>query len=227
MGETTDRILSLLQKHKFFKGLDQSEIERIVSYAEARVKTVDRDEVVLHMGDRLRSVILVISGRLNVVQQTRDGSELIDITVISGGMVGSTFALAQGEQFPRMIVAAEESELVFFNLGRIRDLLKDSKNRQLLENFYQFLAGNLMRCMEKFAVIGCWEIGDKVLTYLERIAATTGSREVKIPFRTSAEFAQYLGVNRCALSRSLSQLERRGVLTHRSGKFILLGGSPS
>ncbi len=221
MGEINDTTLSIVLKHRLFRGLDRAEGERILSYADARVKNLDRGEVALHMGDRLKSIIVVLSGRINIIQQTRDGSELIDVTVGSGGLIGATYALAKGEQFPRMIEAAADSELVFLDLGKVRELLKEPEHHQLLLNCYQFLSGTLMNCMEKFAVVGCWEIGDKVLTYLERIAATTGSREVKIPFRTCAELAQYLGVNRCALSRSLSQLERRGELEHRSGKFIL------
>ncbi len=221
MGEINDKVMSSVLKHRLFKGLDRSQIERILSYSAAKAKLFERGEVVLHMDDRLKSVILILSGRLNVIQQTRDGTELIDITLESGGMVGASFALARGEHYPRMIEAADDSELVMLDLAKVRDLLKESGYHQLFENFYSFLVAALMNNLCKFSAVGCWEIGDKVLTYVERIAEATGSREVKIPFRTCAEFAQFLGVNRCALSRSLSQLERKGELAHKRGLFIL------
>ncbi len=208
-------------KHKLFKGLDRAKIERIVSCALTKEKSFDRGEVVMHMGDKLKSIILVMSGRVNVIQQTRDGTELIDVTIEAGGQVGASFLLGRGEHYPRMIEAAEYSDLVFLDIAKIRELLKEEEYHLLFENLYQFIVESLMHCMAKFSVVGCWEIGDKVLSFLERIAKETGKREVRTPFRTSAEFAQYLGVNRCALSRSLSQLESRGELKHKSGVFIL------
>lgn len=221
MGEINDKTMSLVLKHRLFKGLDHTQIESVLSYSAATAKSVERGEVVLHMGDRLKSVILILSGRLNVILQTRDGTELVDITIQSGGIVGASFALARNERYPRMVEAAEDSELVMLDLAKVRELVKEPDGRQLFENFYTFLVAALMDNLCKLSAVGCWEIGDKVLAYVERIAETTGSREVKIPFRTCAEFAQYLGVNRCALSRSLSQLERRGELAHRRGLFIL------
>ena len=221
MGEINDKVMSSVLKHRFFKGLDCSQVEKVLSYCDAKSKSFDRGEVVLHMGDRLKFVTLILSGRLNVIQQTRDGTELIDLTLESGGMLGASFALARSEHYPRMVAAAEDSELVMLDLAKVRELVKKPEYRPMFENFYSFLVSALMSSFCKFSSVGCWEIGDKVLAYVERMADATGSREVRIPFRTSAEFAQYLGVNRCALSRSLSQLERKGELVHKRGLFVL------
>ena len=97
----------------------------------------------------------------------------------------------------------------------------EAENARLRENVYQAIVTVLCECHRKLSVVGCWEICDKVLTYLEHLSAETGSSEVEIPFRTSSEFAQYLGVNRCALSRSVSQLIRSGKLKRVDGRYVL------
>lgn len=221
MAERNDKTVATLAKQKLFKGLDRAEVEKLLSSTDAKVKQFERGEVVLHQGDRVRSLAIVLSGRLNVVQATRDGSEVIDYTVKAGGVVGVSYVLQRTEPFPNRLEAAESSEVALLDVGKLREAIKSSSYAGLRENLVRTLVGLVSEFQKKLSVVGCWEIGDKVMTYLESLAAETGKREVKIPFRTSAEFAQYIGVNRCALSRSLSQLARKGVLTHEGGVFYL------
>lgn len=221
MAERNDKTVATLAKQKLFKGLDRAEVEKLLSSTDAKVKQFERGEVVLHQGDRVRSLAIVLSGRLNVVQATRDGSEVIDYTVKAGGVVGVSYVLQRTEPFPNRLEAAESSEVALLDVGKLREAIKSSAYAGLRENLVRTLVGLVSEFQKKLSVVGCWEIGDKVMTYLESLAAETGKREVKIPFRTSAEFAQYIGVNRCALSRSLSQLARKGVLTHEGGVFYL------
>ena len=221
MAERNDKTVATLAKQKLFKGLDRAAVEKLLSSTDAKVKQFERGEVVLHQGDRVRSLAIVLSGRLNVVQATRDGSEVIDYTLKAGGVVGASYVLQRSEPFPSRLEAAESSEVAFLDMGKLREAIKSSSYAGLRENLVRALVGLVSECQKKLSVVGGWEIGDKVMTYLEGLAAETGTREVKIPFRTSAEFAQYIGVNRCALSRSLSQLARKGVISHEGGTFYL------
>lgn len=221
MAERNDKTVATLAKQKLFKGLDRAEVEKLLSSTDAKVKQFERGEVVLHQGDRVRSLAIVLSGRLNVIQATRDGAEVIDYTVKAGGVVGVSYVLQRSEPFPNRLEAAESSEVALLDVGKLREAIKSSSYAGLRENLVRTLVGLVSEFQKKLSVVGCWEIGDKVMTYLESLAAETGKREVKIPFRTSAEFAQYIGVNRCALSRSLSQLARKGVLSHEGGVFYL------
>ena len=221
MAERNDKTVATLAKQKLFKGLDRAAVEKLLSSTDAKVKQFERGEVVLHQGDRVRSLAIVLSGRLNVIQATRDGSEVIDYTLKAGGVVGASYVLQRSEPFPSRLEAAESSEVAFLDMGKLREAINSSSYAGLRENLVRALVGLVSECQKKLSVVGCWEIGDKVMTYLEGLAAETGKREVKIPFRTSAEFAQYIGVNRCALSRSLSQLVRKGVVSHEGGIFYL------
>ena len=224
MDEFTEKQLAKLAKHKLFKGMDCAAVRKLAAFTGTRMRQYNRGEIVLHKGDRLRSLLVILSGRVNVIQPTRDGSELIDYTAAAGGVVGTSFVMQRNDESPSRIQAAEKSELALIELGKLREAFKMPEFAGLFENIYRALTAVLVECQQKLSVIACWEISDKVLTYLERLAAASGSREVKIPFRTSGEFAQYLGVNRCAMSRSLSMLERKGILSHSGGVYTLLKG---
>lgn len=221
MADINEKTLASIARHRLFKGIDRAAVAKMASFAGARRRQLAKGEVALHKGDRLRHLVVVLSGRVNIVQQLRDGTELLDYTVKAGGVVGVTFLMPRADTFPSMIQAAEPTEVVLLDAGKLRDLMKKPENARLRENVYQAIVTVLCECHRKLSVVGCWEICDKVLTYLEHLSAETGSSEVEIPFRTSSEFAQYLGVNRCALSRSVSQLIRSGKLKRVDGRYIL------
>ena len=221
MDEITEKQLMKLARHNLFAGMDCAAVKKLAVFTGVRIRQYGRGDIILHKGDRLHSLIVILSGRVNVIQPTRDGMEVIDYTATGGGIVGTSFVMPRDDEFPSRIQSAEASEIALIEFDRLRDAFKKPEFKGLFENVYKALTAVLVECQQKLSVVACWEIGDKVLTYLERLSAASGSREVKIPFRTSGEFAQYLGVNRCAMSRSLSSLERRGMLTHSGSLFIL------
>lgn len=63
-------------------------------------------------------------------------------------------------------------------------------------------------------------IRGRLISYFSQMAAETGSREFTIPF-SRQELADYIGVDRSALSAELSKMQKDGILTYRKNKFKL------
>ena len=61
---------------------------------------------------------------------------------------------------------------------------------------------------------------EKLLSYLSQQALLRGSREFEIPYNRQ-ELADYLGVDRSALSNELSKLRRDGMLACSRSTFTL------
>ena len=62
----------------------------------------------------------------------------------------------------------------------------------------------------------------KVLSYLSHQAEQAGSSQFSIPLNRQ-ELADYLSVDRSALSHELSKMQRDGLLTFRKNRFTLTG----
>jgi CRP-like cAMP-binding protein len=63
-------------------------------------------------------------------------------------------------------------------------------------------------------------IRGKALAYLSFNAAQAGSREFDIPYNRQ-QLADYLGVDRSALSAELSRMQRDGLITTQRSHFVL------
>lgn len=63
-------------------------------------------------------------------------------------------------------------------------------------------------------------IRGRLISYFSQKAAETGGREFTIPF-SRQELADYIGVDRSALSAELSKMQNDGILTYRKNEFKL------
>ena len=61
---------------------------------------------------------------------------------------------------------------------------------------------------------------ERLLSYLSEQALERGSAHFTIPFNRQ-QLADYLAVNRSAMSNELSKMQEEGLITYRKNEFIL------
>ena len=91
---------------------------------------------------------------------------------------------------------------------------------RLISNLLQVLAEKNLSLAGKLGHLSGRTIRERLLSYLEEQAARTGRATVTVPFDRQA-LADYLCVDRSALSRTIGALQREGVLTVRRDRFTL------
>ena len=74
--------------------------------------------------------------------------------------------------------------------------------------------------------LSCRTTREKLMTYLEGEARRAGCRRFDIPYDRQ-ELADYLGVERSAMSAELGRMQREGLLMTRRRHFCLPGGQES
>lgn len=91
---------------------------------------------------------------------------------------------------------------------------------RITENFLRILAAKNLHFNEKLIHMGHRSIRGKLLSFLSVTADRTGSADFTIPF-SRQQLADYLGVDRSALSAVLSSLQKEGLLRYRRNHFSL------
>ena len=64
-------------------------------------------------------------------------------------------------------------------------------------------------------------IREKVMTFLSQQAISANNNSFKIPF-SREEMANFLAVDRSALSRELSKMKEEGIITYNKNNFTLI-----
>ena len=74
---------------------------------------------------------------------------------------------------------------------------------------------------EHLEVLSQRTIREKLMSFFEILSSQQGSNTFEIPFTISA-MADYLSVDRSAMSREISKMREQGILTMKKRKITLL-----
>ena len=113
-------------------------------------------------------------------------------------------------------VAAGDAEVIFL---KAEALLREPP---LARNLVELLARKNLQLSRRMRCTAPRTIRRRLMVYLSEEAAQQGSRSFSIPFNRQ-ELADYLEVDRSALSTEISKMRREGWLRAQGNNFVLTG----
>lgn len=120
------------------------------------------------------------------------------------------------------MIAAEDTEILFLDVKRILTICSSacSFHTRLIRNLLTILAEKNLMLTHKMEHMAQKSTRDKVLSYLSLEAEKQGGPEFAIPFNRQ-QLADYLSVDRSAMSRELSRMKAEGLLDYHRNRFRL------
>lgn len=211
-----------LSKTVLFQEMNKKDIEELLQYLSVKEKTYQKGEVIYHMGDSVQSIGIVASGSVNITKGDVWGNETLLDHVVCGQVFAETYACVQTEPMMVEVVAAQETKIIFLYIGNLlqRKLSACGCYEQFLKNLIQVMASKNLHLSSKMSHVTPKTIRERLLSYLSYEAVKHRSREFDIPFNRQ-QMADYLLVERSALSKELSKMQREGMLTYRKNHFRL------
>ena len=119
-------------------------------------------------------------------------------------------------------VAAQDCEVLMLDVQRIINVCSKTCERHalLIRNLLAVIARKNIGLSQRARHTAPKTIRGKVLAYLSSQASTQGSRTFDIPFDRQ-QLADYLCVDRSALSAELGRMKREGIIDVRKNRFVL------
>ena len=205
--------LGALRRVALFHGMEDRELLSMLDCLGARLRQYSKGDVIFHAGDPATHLGAVLTGQVQVSRTKADRP---------GGLFAESFACARAESLPVTVTAAADAAVLLIDCGRISAPCSAACtfHTRLISNLLQVLAEKNLSLAGKLGHLSGRTIRERLLSYLEEQAARTGRATVTVPFDRQA-LADYLCVDRSALSRTIGALQREGVLTVRRDRFTL------
>ena len=208
--------ISALTGVPLFRGLNEPELKSALDELGATTRRFAAGSVLLSVGERPKWLGILLSGRAEIGQEDFWGNRNLMAVLEPGELFAESFACA-GTPAGVSVTAREECAVLILNVSR----LLSSGQRAIIANLVAALAGKNLRFHAKLTHMGQRTTREKLRSYLSAEARRQGSAEFDIPFDRQ-ELADYLAVERSALSAELGRMRREGVLETRRSHFHLL-----
>ena len=205
-----------------FHGIREDEIKDLLSCLNAREKTYKKDETILRAGDTVSQIGLVEDGSVNIVVNFYWGNSNIFGHVEKGSIFAENYAAVPGKELICDVVAAEDSRVVFFDMNKLESTCGNSCafHNRLIHNLLKISAQKNLGLSSRMMHIAPKSLRERLLSYLSEQATVQGSAHFTIPFDRQ-QLADYLGVDRSAMSNELSKMQKDGLIEYRKNEFTL------
>ena len=200
-------------------------MELLLDCLTAARRVYKKDEFIFRAEDKAVSVGIVVSGGVRVIQEDFWGNRMILAQIGPGGLFGEAFSCAGVNKLPVSVAASEKSEVMMVDYRKIVTACTSTCvfHTRLIRNMLRILAEKNIMLTRKMEHLSQRTIREKLLSFLSAQAVGAGSGVVEISFNRQ-ELADYLCVDRSALSRELALMQNDGVLRYDKNRFQLLRG---
>ena len=211
-----------LQKIMLFRGLTDSEIAEALQVLEAHEKRYEKGETILNAGSATERMGLVLDGSVTIESNDAWGNRTIISHVERDQVFAETYALLENEPMLVDVTASEVSRVLFLRSGRIQGLTNSLRPWVLkyIANLLTISAHKNLILSGRSFHIAPKTIRGRVMAYLNSVSLQKNSREFDIPFDRQ-QLADYLNLERSALSKELGKMQRDGLISCRKNHFTI------
>ena len=215
-------IVDLARSADLFRGFSPSEVDSLLYRFGGVKKAVAKGETVSLAGLEAKRLFVVVSGRLRVYEKTARDHQIFVREICVGEVLGLWILFTpEITCWPGTVVAAEPGVLISLDMSVVRQLMEMAapEMARFSSNVSKILAREFFSAWRKMTVMNAPTIEAKIQMYLTELDNETGKTGVvKVPFDREC-MAEYFGVTRPALSRSLGHLRDRGLISWRKNEF--------
>lgn len=214
--------LEIIKISDLFAGISESEFKSMARCMNFRIKDYKKDEYILMSGKSIQSFGLVLAGEVSIEHIDILGeNNLINISK-PGQLFAESYALAPENPLMVNVRANEKSQVLLMDTYNfLRNCAKNcSFHKKLIANLMVLLANKNRTLSEKIFHSTPKKMRDKILSYFSFEIDRQGSKDIHIPLNRQ-QLADYLGVDRSALSYELSLMKKEGLIDYKKNHFII------
>lgn len=205
-----------------FKGSTPEEIGGMLNCLEACVKRFAAGDHVFRADDVIQKMGLMLEGLVRIENVDTWGNVSIITSYGPGELICETYAAIPNEPLMVNVVASEDSTIMFLSLKKVLTTCSNTcpNHSRTSTNIVSLIARRNLELSRRILHGAPRTIRGKVLAYLSYEAERAKSPEFTIPYDRK-QLADYLGVDRSALSAELSRMQKAGLIETKRSHFTL------
>lgn len=209
----------ILRQSYLFQGIAEADALRLADSLSVGKRSYAKDHLILSAGEQVRSLGVVLAGGVIVTMTDPWGGRSVVNVLTAGDVFAETYAFAE-EPLMVSVWAQESCEILFLDLRR-RGIGTDAAMDRLMANLLRVLCEKNLHLSRRMRFTAPKSIRGRVIAYLSHERVRQGSAYLVLPF-SRQQLADFLNVDRSALSAELGRMQRDGLIEVYRNHFKIL-----
>ncbi len=212
----------ILLQTPLFYGITPQELDCLLQCLNAKHQTYEKGQMLLWEGDTVQELGIILEGTGRAFKTDVHGRVLTVTLLETGSVISILLAAGRNLKSPVSIQATDSLRVLFMSFDKIIGQCSEQclKHNLLLRNYLSLMAERALDLYDRTACLTKPSVREKILAYLSRMAQIQESKTFNIPM-DRVGMAEYLNVERSALSRELSAMKKEGLLDYYKNSFSL------
>lgn len=217
-----EKYIHVLKRTKLFAGVGEEDITAMLSCLGARLCTYKKGEYVLRQGERLDDILLLAEGSLHIQRDDYWGNRSILGHIEVGEIFGEAYVAPESGTLLNDVIALTDCSVFFFDVKRIITTCSSACrfHTMVVQNLFFAISERNRGLVQKLGYMSRRTTREKLIAYLSEEAKRQNSAYITIPFNRQ-QLADYLSVDRSAMSNELSKMRDDGLLEFEKNCFRL------
>ena len=163
---------------------------------------------------------IIIYGSLQIIKTDYNGNTSLIEELVENDIFGTIISHIKSNEYE--IVAKEDTLIYLFDYNQVLNLnLNTESYTQFIKNMLQIISSKMQEKNERIEILTKKTIRNRLLEYFNITRSNHGSKIIYLPF-SYTDLADYLAIDRCAMSRELKYLKEEGLIEIKGRRITLL-----
>jgi CRP-like cAMP-binding protein len=217
-----EKYVPVLSHCPLFQTIEEQDILSLLNCLTAKKKDYEKGSLIFRYGDTISTVGIVLTGAIHIEQDDYWGNRTIINRVGPGEMFGESFSFAEDRVLPVNISTPEPTTILLIDYRKIIKTCSAACtfHTRLIQNILTHLADQNIALVSKMEFVTQRTTREKLLAYLSTCARNEKRSSFEIPFNRQ-ELADFLSVERSAMSAELGRMRDEGLIVFNKNQFRL------
>ena len=217
------KYIPILKRTRLFSGVSEDGIAAMLSCIDSKLREYKKGEYVFRQGEHLNHITVLVDGDLHIQQDDYWGNRSIIHRIAIGEMFGEAYITPESGALLNDVVATQDSTVIFFDAKRIITVCSSACrfHSMVVQNLFFAISDKNRKLVQKLGHVSKRSTREKLISYLSEEAKSQNSASFIIPFNRQ-QLADFLSVDRSAMSNELCKMRDEGLLAFDKSAFKLL-----
>lgn len=204
-----------------FNKISDNNKVRLLKMLEANTFEYTENTTILSTMKEQNIIGVVLTGYIQIIRTDYNGNRTIIEELYEGDVFGTLISSLKSNDYD--MITKEKSKILIIDYDQVLNQTESNSTyyNTFLKNLLEIVTDRIREKNERIEILTKKTIRNKLLEYFRIVSSKHGSRYVYLP-HTFQDLADYLAVDRCAMSRELKYLKEEGFIEVKGKRITLL-----